>query len=731
MQKQKVLTISILISQRPDTVKKCLDSVKPILEELDAELILTDTGCGEEVRGIIEEYTDNIIDFTWCRDFSKARNVGLKQAKGEWFLFLDDDEWFDDVSELISFFKSGEYKKYGLATYYQRNYMDAEGRDYEDLLVGRTIKLEEDIEFIYSIHECFNRVPGATKVLNTFVHHYGYVYKTEADRQAHSERNISLLLVEHEKDPYNLKHILQLVQEYNAVDRYDDSIKFSLKGIEYDRQGKTTQRFCRNSLFVNIINCYMDKRDFNHIIEVGNQYIKEENLDDLAKATIYLRLAPSYYENQEYKLALEAAENYWKIYGQQKKTPEKYISYVTNITASAFRPGNCNILICVAVRICLALEEYAKALNWFEKLCLKDDSLIILNMMMDDLLDYLPRLEGKDYDAVLKICNTLLEKKGLEDYFIERIEWNCHKASDSERTRLLLKYHELKVDSPFFQLIDVLKLAEDGANADEITQAMTRLCKDNINLCFRSMLVYRVWEIAAEAGADISGVIQNITYSVWDKTVLSYSKKYYWEEMEKFHQWLTSIIDKDEIHYLSWSRAYLFEWLRKTALELKGGDSSTESETEALKEIKRGFDLNLVEYARCSMALTSRIYRPEILALDTGVLPEDGQAGFYLAEWKNNMEKRQYPEAISSLKEIQKRVPAWAQVVQICLKDIEKELEQQKNARDELFQLGEQLKKKAAEYIAAGQQEAARMILMQLKTILPEDKEIDNMLSQL
>ena len=56
MQKQKVLTISILISKRPDTVRKCLDSIKPILEELDAELILTDTGCGEEVRGIIEEY---------------------------------------------------------------------------------------------------------------------------------------------------------------------------------------------------------------------------------------------------------------------------------------------------------------------------------------------------------------------------------------------------------------------------------------------------------------------------------------------------------------------------------------------------------------------------------------------------------------------------------------------------------------------------------------------------
>ena len=49
-------------------------------------------GCGEQVRQIIEEYTDKIVDFEWCKDFSKARNAGLRKAKGKWFLFLDDDD---------------------------------------------------------------------------------------------------------------------------------------------------------------------------------------------------------------------------------------------------------------------------------------------------------------------------------------------------------------------------------------------------------------------------------------------------------------------------------------------------------------------------------------------------------------------------------------------------------------------------------------------------------------
>ena len=77
MNKQIILTISLLISNRPDTVRKCLDSLKPLLDNIPSELILVNTGCGEEVRGIIEEYKAQIIDFEWCRDFSKARNAGL------------------------------------------------------------------------------------------------------------------------------------------------------------------------------------------------------------------------------------------------------------------------------------------------------------------------------------------------------------------------------------------------------------------------------------------------------------------------------------------------------------------------------------------------------------------------------------------------------------------------------------------------------------------------------
>ena len=92
------LSISLLASDRPAALERCLDSLRPLLMQVPSELIVIATGTDEKVREIASRYTDLIIPFVWCNDFSAARNTGLKMARGEWFMFLDDDEWFEDTT---------------------------------------------------------------------------------------------------------------------------------------------------------------------------------------------------------------------------------------------------------------------------------------------------------------------------------------------------------------------------------------------------------------------------------------------------------------------------------------------------------------------------------------------------------------------------------------------------------------------------------------------------------
>ena len=219
------LTISLLVSDRIATLGRCLSSITPLLRELDAELIIVYTGQNPETLELAKQYTSHIIPFTWCNDFAKARNAGLNAAKGEWFLYLDDDEWFEDVDEILYFFKSGEYQRYQTAFYIQRNYTDWEGVSYADAYVGRMCRRLPDTRFVYPIHENIKPYPDPSKKFGTFVHHFGYAgVKNDTKQTEKSDRNLSLLLTRLKNEPASAHLYAQAAQEYSGSGEFDTAV---------------------------------------------------------------------------------------------------------------------------------------------------------------------------------------------------------------------------------------------------------------------------------------------------------------------------------------------------------------------------------------------------------------------------------------------------------------------------------------------------------------------------
>lgn len=187
------LTIGMLVSNRIQYIRKAMEALKPLLDAVPSELIVVDTK-GEESDGsidIVREYTDKIYRFEWCNDFSAARNVCFEHARGEWFLYVDDDEWFDDVTEFIEFFNSDECEKYNGGNYYTRDY-DDDGT-YSTGVAGRMIRRREDTCFVGRVHETFNEIYPPVKQFSCFTHHYGYAFKSEEEAQKHQDRNLSIL----------------------------------------------------------------------------------------------------------------------------------------------------------------------------------------------------------------------------------------------------------------------------------------------------------------------------------------------------------------------------------------------------------------------------------------------------------------------------------------------------------------------------------------------------------
>ncbi len=208
------LTIGILVSNHIDYIEKVLTGIKPLLDEIPSELIVVDTVGPEKTDGSIEvarRFTDKIYRFEWCNDFAKARNVCFEHASGEWFMFLDDDEVFESVNEIIDFFKTGECDKYESGMYHLKNHL-ADGSERMSVVL-RLIRRRTDTHFVGRIHESFNEVYEPCKLFNDYVHHYGYMLDTEESVRKHQERNLSIIREEIADKGINAGIAAQLVQE--------------------------------------------------------------------------------------------------------------------------------------------------------------------------------------------------------------------------------------------------------------------------------------------------------------------------------------------------------------------------------------------------------------------------------------------------------------------------------------------------------------------------------------
>ena len=89
-QSYKFGTISLCMIMRDDAkvLSRCLDSIVGLVDEI----IIVDTGSKDNSVEIARSYGAKVYFDPWQDDFARPRNIGLKQATGQWILIMDPDE---------------------------------------------------------------------------------------------------------------------------------------------------------------------------------------------------------------------------------------------------------------------------------------------------------------------------------------------------------------------------------------------------------------------------------------------------------------------------------------------------------------------------------------------------------------------------------------------------------------------------------------------------------------
>lgn len=328
------LSIGILVSNNLPYIRKAMEALKPLLEAVPSELIAVDT-VGEQTDGsidIVRKYTDKIYPFSWCNDFAAARNCCLEHANGEWFMFQDDDEVFDDVTELIRFFQSGECEKYYTGYYHVKNYLS--NGDSVMGIVGRLIRRTTSTKFVGRVHEHYNEEFAPKKEFGCFVHHYGYLYENEESRAEKQKRNLDILEAEIRENGITPQRAAQKVQELlsRAATR-EEGYRYCMESIKVMEQQKELKNSCSQWLLVASVRAFAGEN--TKMLEQAEYIRSGYALTQMAELVLAACAALAAAAENNRDLVEEYCELYLKNWDWRKNNEEEALQQ-TNMDFPAF-----------------------------------------------------------------------------------------------------------------------------------------------------------------------------------------------------------------------------------------------------------------------------------------------------------------------------------------------------------------------------------------------------------
>lgn len=715
MQDKILLSISILISNRPDTVEKCLNSLSSLREKVSCELILTDTGCGEHVRKIVESYADVLLDFTWCNDFSKARNLGLSKAKGEWFLYMDDDEWFEDTKAIEEFFISGAYKDYTKAYYSVRNYRNRQGTHFDDAITPRMAKLGESVRFYNAIHEGLSILPGKSKVLDSYAHHYGYVFETEADKYKHAQRNLLPLLEEYRTNPYNLQYAVQIAQEYNSIREYRKSIEISLEGIENYSSKKTTVLYL-NALFINIVERHVRLFLYDDAVCYGKNYLQDERMTKLGRGRILAPMIISLYRLNRFEECAEYVEAYMEIFKDYRQNSEIYQEQSAYMMYGCFTiEEQCDVMG-IGTAVNLSLGNYDKAKEIFDYIDIEQIIIMQDMFLYEHTVKAYVKAEGvtKTHPCVM-ILNKLLEWDVMHPKLIAYFEEERKKDTAFEAQ--IDKWEYLEGDCWYLAYLQLNSKKEEGMREfDRLWSYVESVLPKSMEL--------GIWEKAESEDIDMGIIIEKLPYYKWRNAVNNACNTLKRDDLSGLYKQLSRWLKEDDCKALYWNSSYYHKQLIGAT-----EDTSEDNSGQAVKDV---ID-NMISFAQNTIALAEYMYAPHVIEKEKELLPEYMQTAIHMAALFEYTEAQDFANAVKELKVIRELLPDIATAVKIYTKWIETQIKRKgaqeeadrQAATTEMQQLEKAVKAQIQVMLQQGNKEVALQLITQLEAITGNNEELE------
>lgn len=207
----------LIVKNEEQHLARCLESLRGFVDEI----VVVDTGSTDRTLEIAREFGAKIGHFSWCNDFSAARNAALDLATQPWCLWIDADEGLRPGAEPLwrEALMRPHFGGYGIQIV---NYVERNGNRSEFVHAPvRLFRNHPKIRFSGKIHEQI--APSILDLGLKIAHldrvridHWGYLPELMESRQK-IERARNLLLKEIQENPNDAFHWFNLAMTENVA----------------------------------------------------------------------------------------------------------------------------------------------------------------------------------------------------------------------------------------------------------------------------------------------------------------------------------------------------------------------------------------------------------------------------------------------------------------------------------------------------------------------------------
>lgn len=694
------LTIGMIFRNDIKYIRKCLETMQPLRDACNCQLIMTDTGSMDGSREVAEDFADILLDFEWCDDFSAARNTGIELAEGRWFAYFDCDHEFDEsILEIAKFIKSKESEKFGEATVTLHDYKT------ESTYAAKQSNLVRNftngkIQFRNRVHEDMPRT-GDVVVLPVIIKHWGYL--GVALRQK-TERNMPLLEKEMAENPTNMKHHYQYMRGLP-----DSEIRLK-KGLEALKIAEGVDNPITAMIHLDVLATTLYVKNIGKFDEVAEAVEKNTNYKGTSFYSEYLALL---YEREivleNNTAAIKAYENYRDhLRGHQGKS-DAFTNHGFTFHKLADDYVYPNEL---KVAVLLQKEKGNEAAKEFLK---GTKGYAFQNALGEYIyLDlYLKvSLEVNDFTQISDMYTLALNAPKSDHIKIARkLIMNTTSTIENDQRNDFLAVFQTPIDT----FTAMLQLECHDYKPESFTQEVKDFILGEEDYHLNSNYAALLYAFLKNKNDTLSFVEKNDV-----NTLIRYTSNLF-QRKNNMVSLVEEAYDDPDFAITTIKEEKLWAYLGcRAALFLAEQEEKDPQRISAM--FSQGISM-LCNY-------TCKIYNPALLSPQgKDVLPHEELFSIFAMQATEETDPVNY---VKKLKEALEYCPSYAPILGVLLEEASKpQPVPQKDVQAEYSNLGNQIKSTIKTLLNSGDKAQAKLFLEKYKAISPEDPEIPELLAQL